>query len=359
MVTARSRGALGANYNEKLVWIKHTELRHVNAKWIRGFIDMHQIDNHRPDQDPNMKALFGVIDAGFNTILSLKWNYTNLDFPVAGSSELAAELTVLARLLPLVLGKVNILVIGNEPFIEAKSDQTNKRLNDFYETMIRAVIEIHKKHDYALTTRLYMGALNRLDLPFKRTPAIEQFLHFIAITPELDGVDIHPHMMTFDGHRSMLDYCLARIRPEQTFIATEFTMVWYWKKHMGDTVSSKFCAKYEFSHSTKNYEIISAAMQKPWPIEQWREYLSNEPWYMQYQNFITDAMRLYRSTGRLEVATYSFCPMRIRKLPLKQDDTPWMLNGVYAPSTVQIAEDGSRCENFPWAEEFRRAQVEG
>lgn len=358
MVTARSGGALGANYNEKLIWIKHDELRRVNAKWIRGFIDMHQIDSHHPDQDPNIKALFRAIDAGFNVILSLKWDCTNLNFPASGSSESAAELSILDRLLPLVLGKVDILVIGNEPFIEAKSDQRNDHLNEFYETMAWAVIEFRQKHNYAMTTRLYMGALNRLDLPFKRTPAIERFLHFIAVTPELEGVDLHPHMMTFDGHRSMLEYCLARIRPEQTFLATEFTMVWHWKEHMNNMVSSKFCTKYGFSPSTKNHEIISAAMQSPWPLEQWKEYLSNEPWYMQYRNFITDAMRLYRSTGRLAVATYSFCPMRMRKLPLKDDDTPWMLNGVYAPSTVRLREDGSRWENFPWAEEFRRAQVE-
>ncbi|KAJ5975142.1 hypothetical protein N7481_008849 [Penicillium waksmanii] len=358
MATARSCGALGANYNEKLIWIKHDELRRVNAKWIRGFIDMHQIDSHHQDQDPNMKALFRAIDAGFNAILSLKWNYTSLDFPASGSSELAAELNVLDRLLPLVLGKVDILVIGNEPFIEAKLDQKNEHLNVFYETMARAVIEFRQKHDDTMKTRLYMGALNRLDLPSKHTSEIERFLHFIAVTPELDGVDIHPHMMTFDGHRSMLEYCLARIRPEQTFLATEFTMVWHWKAHMNDTVSSEFCAKYGLSPSTKNHEIISVAMQNPWPLEQWKEYLFNEPWYMQYQNFITDAMRLYRSTGRLAVATYSLCPMRMRKLPLKHDDTPWMLNGVYAPSTVRLREDGSRCENFPWAEEFRRAQGE-
>lgn len=358
MATAPPRGVLGANYNEKLVWINHGELRRVNSKWIRGFIDMHLIDHQQPEEDSNMKALFRAIDAGFNTILSLKWNYTNLDFPKPGSPALGAELQVLARLLPLVLSKVNILVIGNEPFIEAKQDQTHERLNDFYETMAHAVIDFRQKHDFAMATRLYMGALNRLDLPAKRTPAIERFLQFIASKPELEGVDLHPHMMTFNGHRTMLEYCLARIRPEQTFLATEFTMVWHWKKHMSDAASSHFCAKHGFPPGTKNYQVISAAIQNPWPFVQWEEYLTHEPWYMQFQTFIADAMRLYRSTGRLAVATYSFCPMRMRKHPLKQEDTPWMLNGVYAPSTVQLREDGSRYENFPWAEEFRRAQGE-
>lgn len=351
-----SIGGLGANYNEKLVWINNDELKRVDAKWIRGFIDMHLIDSQRADQDPNMGSLFKAIDAGYHTILSLKWSYSNLDFPTPGSPEMAAELQVLARLLPLVMGKVDILVIGNEPFIEAKADQKDEKLNSFYESMALTTIEFRQKHDFAMSTRLYMGALNRLDLPAKRTPGIERFLRFITSRPEINGVDLHPHMMTFDGHRSMLEYCLARIRPDQTFLATEFTMVWHWKKHMADTVSSYFCTKYGFPSSTKNYQVISAAMENPWPFEQWKEYLVHESWYMQFQDFISDAMQLYRSTGRLAVATYSFCPMRMRKLPLKQDDTPWMLNGVYAPSTVQLIADGSRYENFPWAGEFIRAQ---
>ena len=246
------KGALGANYNEKLIWINHDELNRVNAKWIRGFIDMHLIDSQQMDQDPNLRSLFRAIDAGFHTILSLKWNYTNLDFPTPGSPEMAAELQVLARLLPLVMGKMDILVIGNEPFIEAKTNQKDERLNILYENMALTIVEFRRKHESAMATRLYMGALNRLDLPEKRTPSIEKLLRFIASRPEIDGVDLHPHMMTFDGHKSMLDYCLARIRPDQTFLATEFTMVWHWKKHMIDTVSSYFCIKYGYPPSTKN-----------------------------------------------------------------------------------------------------------
>ncbi|KAJ5110672.1 hypothetical protein N7532_001207 [Penicillium argentinense] len=349
---AHAKGMLGANYNEKLTWINHDELRAVNAKWIRGFVDMHLINSEQLDQDPNLKALFGAIDAGFNTILSLKWDFTNLDFPRSGSPEVDTELRTLNRVLPLVLGKVDILVIGNEPFIEAKEGQRGERLNVFYETMASAVIERQR----GSSTRLYMGALNRLDLPEKRTPAIQRFLNFIASTPELDGVDLHPHMMTFEGHRSMLEYSLARIRPDQTFLATEFTMVWHFKKHMGHAAPPKFCAKYGLAPGMKNFQVIDAAIKNPMTFEQWQEYLTLSPWYMQFRVFITDAMRLYRSTGRLAVATYALCPMRMRKHPFKEADTPWMLNGVYAPSTVKVKPDGSRYENFPWAEEFRRAQ---
>lgn len=357
MVSQQPSQALGANYNEKLIWIEHDELHQVGAQWIRGFIDMHQIDSLHPDQDPNVNALLEAIDAGFKTILSFKWDYNELDFPESSTAEHAAELQLLNRLLPIIMGKVDILVIGNEPFIEAKSGQKDERLNVFYESLADAVIDFRNTHSDLASTRLYMGALNRLELPAKRTPAVERMLRFIASRPELDGVDLHLHISTLEGHKAMLDYALSRIRPNQTFLATEFSVVWHWKKHMTDEASTYFCSKYEnnFPTGTKVHEVINSAIHNPMPYAQWEEFLSHEPWYMAYFHFISEAMRLYRATGRLEVATYSFCPMRDRKRPFMATDTPWMLNGVYAPSTVQLT-DGVRHENFPWGEEFRRIQ---
>lgn len=355
MSSQNSRGALGLNYNERLVWMDHREVRRIGANWIRGFVDMHQMDSSHPSQDRNIKALLGAIDAGVKTILSLKWDYTKQDFPTAGTPELATELQVLDRLLRVVMGRVDILVIGNEPFIEAKPAQCGERLNVFYETLANAVIGFRNAQgDAAMSTRLYVGALNRLDLPVKRNPAIERMLRFIASKPELDGVDLHPHMMTFAGHKSMVDYTLERIRPDQTFLATEFTMIWHWKKHMGDVASAHFRTRYGLPDDTKVYQVIDSAISKPMPFVQWRDFLSHEPWYMEHQHFISAAMKLYRGTGRLAVATYPYCPMRDRKLPFQAADTPWLLNGVYVPSTVQREQGEPRHENFPWADEFHR-----
>jgi hypothetical protein len=52
------------------------------------------------------------------------------------------ELDRLNRLLPDVMGKVDILVIGNEPFIETKPSQSGQSLVVFYETM--ADIDMHR-----------------------------------------------------------------------------------------------------------------------------------------------------------------------------------------------------------------------
>ncbi|KAJ5692912.1 hypothetical protein N7462_002335 [Penicillium macrosclerotiorum] len=351
-------GALGVNYNESLTWIHHDEIKQVGAQWVRGFVDMHQVDSSHAEEDPNIKALFSVADAGCKTILSFKWAYPNAEFPEPGSPNHATELERLDRLLQIVMGKVDILVIGNEPFIEAQ--QTDERLNVFYESLANFFINFRNTHNnLPVATRLYMGALNRLDLPVKRTPAIERFLSFIASKPELDGVDLHMHMPNIAAHKAMVNYALSKIRPDQTFLATEFSMIWHWKNHISDEASIYFCEKYGFSPGVKVYQVINAAFQTPMPYAQWEDFLRHEPWYMEYQNFMANTMNIYKATKKLHVATYALSPMRNRKRPLLAIDTPWMLNGLYSPSTVQLNQDGSRHLNFPWGEEFRKLQKFG
>jgi hypothetical protein len=105
------------------------------------------------------------------------------------------ELDQLNRLLPVVMGKVDILVIGNEPFIETERSQNGQPLMDFYQTMANDVIGYWKSHpDAARATRLYMGAFTRLDQQQNRTPAAQWMLRYIASQPELSGPDLHMHM---------------------------------------------------------------------------------------------------------------------------------------------------------------------
>jgi hypothetical protein len=354
---ATAQSALGANYNESLTTIDRGELQGVRTQWLRGFVDMHLMNGEHPDQDRNVQAILKARQDGFKTILSLKWNYHKLDFPAPGTPELTAELQRLDRLLQAVMGKVDILVIGNEPFIETKPDQADQRLNVFYETLANAVIDYRKAHGgTASPTKLYMGALNRLDLPAKRTPAVDRMLRFIASKPELAGVDLHPHLPTLDANRVMLDYALKRIRPDQTFLATEFSLVWYWKKHLTDTVSADFTKKYGFAPDTKVYQVVAVAAKEPMPYEKWEYFLQHEPWYMAQQHFIADAMKLYKGTGRLAVATYGIRQAWNGRRPFLATTDPWILNSVYASATVQRNPDGSAHGNFPWADEFRQIQ---
>lgn len=357
---ASAQAALGANYNESLTTIDERELGRVDAVWLRGFLDMHLMGDVDPATDPNVQAILAAKAHGHHVILSLKWNYHRLDFPKPGSPEMTAELARLRRLLPVVLGKVDILVIGNEPFIEAKPDERDERLNVFYESLANAVIDAWKaKGGAASGTQLYMGAFNRLDLPRNQTPAIERMLRFIASRPELSGADLHPHLPSFEANRAMLGYVLPKLRPDQHFLATEFSLVWYWRKHMEDVVPAAFDVKYGFAPGTKVYQVIDSAIQKPMPYAEWKEFLSGEPWYMAQQNFLADEMALFRSTGRLAVATYGIRQGWNPKRRFTPESEPWILNSVFAARTVEPNPDGTAHENYPWGDAFRRLQAAG
>ena len=94
------------------------------------------------------------------------------------------------------MNKVDILAVGNEPFIETRA-QDHGRLNAFYEALARHVIDYRNKHYGAKSrTRIYMGALNHLDLPAWRTPAAERWRRGFRVA----GVD--PRLLGFEAGRA-------------------------------------------------------------------------------------------------------------------------------------------------------------
>ena len=286
-----------------------------------------------------------------------------------GSAEHDLELRRLHCLLSQVWVKVDTLVIGNEPFLESKpSEKSNGNLNTFYEAMAAAVITFRNKTMSKITTntdpsalpvstKLFMGALNRLHDPTWRTPAVERMLDFIASTPELEGVDIHMHTHALAGHRNSLAYVLPRLRKNQTFLVTEFSVIWHWHKHMSHPVSKHYCSKHGLPKKTTVLDVINASILQPISYPQWEDFLKHKEWVVEKKSFLPDAVQLYRETGRLEVATYCWSPMMDRKKPLREEEPPWMLYGVYCPPTVKRQDDGGRWENFIIAEQFRRLQM--
>src|SRR3546814_13720862 len=90
------------------------ELDSAGAKWIRLFLPMPQVDRGSAEHG----AIRTTLEAGargYNTIFTLNWPQNDRDFPKAGSAAFAREIARLDAVLPLVMGKVDIWVIGNEP----------------------------------------------------------------------------------------------------------------------------------------------------------------------------------------------------------------------------------------------------
>ncbi|HEU4962000.1 MAG TPA: hypothetical protein VFT56_16550 [Sphingomonas sp.] len=348
-------GALGANFNEHYEDVDFAELRRANDQWVRGFLTMPQVDPADPGVHPAIATTLEAERRGFDTILTLKWPMQKSGIPKAGSPAFARALRELDAVLPLVIGKVEILEIGNEPFIESPKEQQDRRLNDFYEAMARRVIAYRAQHcPKTCRTRLFMGALNQLWDPAWRTAATERWLDFARLTPGIEGVDIHPHVRSLAEAKTFLTYVLPRLRPDQTFLATEFSLVWYWRQHLDDPVPASFASRYGVSAKMPVWQAIAQAIASPFSQRKWDDLLAASPWFASRKDYLAQQMAMFRDTGRLAVATYGFKQGSSMTRTFGPRSAPWLLNSVIAPRTVTPHADGTAGINPFWFDEFRR-----
>jgi len=192
----RPEGVLGANFNGDPRVMSFPELQDIKATWVRGFFAMPDADQGNPADQPAIRALLTAADQGYGTVLSLQFPYFHESVPTPGTPAMADAQRRLDAVLPVVMNRVDILAIGNEPFIECEGkDRSSDRLNVFYESIAQRAIAHRSVHFGAGgQTQLFMGGLNHLDLPEWRTPATDRWMRFVRSTPSLAGTDIHPHL---------------------------------------------------------------------------------------------------------------------------------------------------------------------
>lgn len=350
-------GVLGANFNQDLGSLNYRELQAARATWIRGFFTMPDADNGDVAATTTLRTILDASRRNYGTTLSLKFPLAQTEMPAPGSAAMATELARVDKVLPLVMGRVDILEIGNEPFNESRPQDRTDALNNFYEAVAKHVIAYRRVHCASnCKTRLYMGALNRLDLPANHTPAVERWMRFVRETPDIQGVDIHPHVPSPEATQAFLDYVLPRLRPDQTFLATEFSLVWYWKEHMADPISPGFAERYGFAADAKVWQVIQAAIAHPFPQQEWDAFLSSSPWFESQKHYLRDQVTAFRATGRLTMASYGFRQDALMEQGFGPDKVPWLLNSVFAPYTVQPAPNGLAGLGYAWIDDFRDLQ---
>ena len=348
-------GALGANFNQNLDSIDYGELELAGAEWVRGFYQMPETDDGDPSQHFAIENILEASERGHQTILTLSYPYDQTSFPEPGSPQMQQELDRLDEVLPLVVDDVDILVVGNEPFIQSQPEERDSRLNEFYEAIAEHIIDFRGAHCLQdCGTLLYMGALNRLDLEERRTPATARWMDFVHDTPELEGVNIHPHVPDPEASQDFLDYILPRMRDDQTFLVTEFSIVWLWQEHLEDPADAEFLDQYGFEPGAEVWEVVGAAIEDPFTEEQWSDFLRSSDWFMEHSDFLHHQMELFRDTERLAVATYGFRQDELMVEDFGPDKDPWLFNSVFAAYTVEPRKD-TAAPGF-WLDSFQEIQ---
>lgn len=350
-------GVLGANFNEDPSTMDFSMLEGLSAGWLRGFVPMPEIDETPAEQQAAVKALLSAHDKGYGTVLSLKFPYNHRPMPAADSSAMDAELARVDKVLDAAMGKVDILAMANEPFIESLKKDHDGTLNAFYEKVARHVIAYRKKRfGERCRTRLYMGSLNHLDRPDWRTQATERWMTFTRETSEIEGVDIHPHVAAIEDSQRYLDYILPKLRRDQKFLVTEFSLVLLWEQHLRDTIPAEFARRYKLPAGTKVWQVIKQATEHPFPQHKWHDFLSMSPWFETHKHYLRNQIQKFRDTGQLAVATYGVAQAPAMVKDFGPDKQPWLLNSLYSNLTVQEGEGGKPAPSYGFFADFRTLQ---
>ena len=348
---------LGVNFNETISYAKDTEtINRTGTTWTRGFLDFFEyMEAPEKLSDPNgdLQAFLSLQDHGFKTILSLKFRFINTSIPSPESENTQAYLNFLSQILDQVWGKVDILVVGNEPFIESKREEWDTKLPAFYKLLCTYT------HDYGKAKSampIYFGAFNKLYEKDWQTPGVDEMLAFVKEKEWLSGVDIHIHHSDNDEISSMYSYVDNRIRKDQKVLITEFSLVHWWKTHNLDQIPDEFAEEYSYPKEQKVHEYLLFALKNPRPKKEWDDFLRHNPWFEDRKNYLTEAFDLFSSYPSFHVATYSY---RIDWGKNYSSTTmPWLINNLIAGVTIEPdPKTGKEQFNYHFIEDFKKIQT--
>jgi hypothetical protein len=353
---AHAQGALGASYNDQFTDVDYRDLERSGAKWVRMSLPLPQLDKG-VGSNGVLNKILELSEKGYSTVLSLKLGYVGTIPPQVGSDAYQKDIARLDAALALVTGKVDVLVIGNDPFLEVPEKNRDDSFSAYYEAITRHVIA-HRAKTCAedCRTRLYMGALVRLEMPAERSKVVDRWMGFVKATPELDGVAIQTHIAEVDESKAYLKYILPRMRPEQKFVVTDFSLVKTWEQAMRTEIPRAFADKYGAARNAQNWQIVKASLETPFSKAQWDEFLSQSPWMESRKRFVANQMQAFRETGRLAVATIAFTQGLAPADKLSPGAAAWQLNSVVARRNVKRNPDGSNAFTYAWIDDFRALQ---
>ncbi len=348
--------SLGVNYNEQLQFIDFNDLGRSKTAWVRGFIDFFQLyDNQGALQtDERVKNYLLLKPRGFHTILNLKWNFKarGESFPAEGSVEMKSYLAFLEQLLDKVWQQTDVLVIGNEPFIETTPENKNQLLVGFYKNVASTVKKFREKQTSHFVP-VFVGAFNNLYDPTWRTEATESLIAYAKNDPDIAGIDLHIHHASMDQMQSALQYASGMIRANQKILITEFSLMKHWKAQLTGSIPETFAAQYGLAPTLKNYQYIDLALKTPRQVSEWHNYLKASDWFELRKHYLQEAFSIMTAEHRFWIATYAIR----QSYPLGQDFTPttdpWVLNGLFANrSVVPDPATGWNQSNYSFIDDF-------
>ena len=347
---------MGVNFNESLFYAEDvTKINSTKTTWVRGFFDFFPYYNNPErltDVNDQLEDFLNLQKHGFKTILNIKWNFHTRSIPDTTGSQIANYNDFLQQFLNRVWGKIDIIVVGNEPFIESIKEERNTKLPPFYQYMCNRVNEFRVGKE---NTPIYFGSFNKLYATGQRTAGVNEMLEFVKNTLWMAGIDLHIHHKNNSQITSMYGYANDRIRADQKVLITEFSLVWWWKDYINNEIPSNFASKYNYPTTQKVHEYIHFALNNRRPKEEWHDFLRMSTWFEEKKNYLWESYQLFSQYESFHVATYSY---RINwGKNFNENSVPWLLNNLIAGVTVEDDPlTGNEQFNYGFIDDFFKIQ---
>lgn len=342
---------LGVNYNGVLSQIDKGDLARCNAKLIRGFVDYYEFESGKKNlkTDDGLKKLHAAHLAGYKTIINIKFNFEKKNLPTTAAA-VNSELSYLDTLVGGIYPDCDVLVCGNEPFIESKIDQRDSRLVNFYEAAALKLNVFLSKQTRQIP--LYLGAFNNLWKPSWQTPAVVSLLQFASASSWLAGIDLHIHHTELSDIDGAFEYVNPRIRDDQQILVTEFSLKNEWKLHLKDPIPRIMSAKYRRPSGWLVYQYLNYTIHDPVSRAEWVAFLSNSPWFETRKDYLSIAWAKFTGQPKFNLATYGIYQNAPMTFTATTD--PWIINPLFVNTTVvRDAKTHLIQTNYSFFDEFR------
>ncbi len=352
------RSELGVNYNGRTRNYRQSDVARTGTTWVRAFIDVTKLERAGTEAiqtHPDLVGFRKMHDDGYKVVLNLKYDYRSdeqeeRDFPSDANSKAFKDIRAFTtQLLNSVYPETDMIVVGNEPFIESDIADRDDDLVLFQKHMANHVITYNKAHG---NIPLYVGAFNNLHKPTWRTQAAKDLITYARNTPGVTGIDLHLHAASIDEMRQAILWAKNQLGAGKRLISTEFSLIQYFRKHLEKPIPKSFATQYALDETWQVHQYLDYALKTGRPRQEWLDFLEASPWFMQVHESLTDADSAFDELG-LTVATYA---MEQTQASLGPDSDPWLLNGLYCSRTCEPNPTTLEPQFGYWIESFKARQ---
>lgn len=355
--------SLGANYNEASGNARTAQLDRMGITWARGIIDMVEIYSAcQPDftaacvAAQNDVVKFNQLKTvhGRKTVLNLRFSFREAG--QAPPAEFTPRWDNYVTLLPAVLAQVmpntNILVAGNEPFIETAPEDWDLLIPFYVKMATRAnTFKLNQGYTGGNNVPLLVGAFDNIDEGSNATnPTRVEFLRWARDTQFISGADFHAHVSTITEFEEGLDWMTAGLRNaehalgQQFVITTEFSMKdGFWNQNgspnnMELALNAAFksawsgpAPKFPATINT-NAQYINYALNNPRPVAEWNDWNVKTPFLSGRKQFLCNAWLLLKARPKFKLAFFEITQGNFSSYVASSP--PWLLSSALTDLTT-------------------------